>query len=706
MAKPFLLEIGVEEIPAHVVAPSLEALRAAVEALLVEARLLEPGATVRSAGTPRRLVIEASAVLDRQEDREVVALGPAKRAAFDAAGAPTKAAIGFAKSKGLAPEALETVATEKGEYVAARVLERGEAARALLEARLPAVIVGMRFPKSMRWESSGVVFTRPVRWILALLGGETLAFAVADVASGDRTFGHRFLGRGPFPIATPGAYRETLRKAHVIVDHAERRALIEKGLHAAAQSLGGRLVVDDELVDEVTFLVETPGVLAGRFDPRHLVLPREVIATAMKAHQRYFTVEDAAGKLLPNFLSVVNLPPGDAERDATVRAGNERVLAARLEDAEFYWREDQKTPLREKVPLLDRVVWQEALGTVGEKARRIGALGEEIAAAFGADVVKIVEEAAPLAKADLVTDMIQDGKEFTKLQGLMGYYYALPNEREPVAQTIREHYLPRFPGDALPVLPSGVSMSIADKMDTIVGCFGVGFAPTGSQDPYALRRLARGVLQTYRSENEWAPQLGQVSYVNLIGRSIQLYGDKLKVDRGKLAQDVAVFFNDRLENMLAESGISHDAVQAALAVTTNPKDVEARARAIDAARQTPDFERLAVGFKRVANILKGAEHTGAPDPARFSEPQESALHDAVAKAARAVDAPLAAHRYDEVMQHLLATRPAIDAFFDKVLVMADDPAVRANRVALLASVRVLFLRFADISRIVIEGEKK
>lgn len=703
MAKPFLLEIGVEEIPAHVVAPSLEALRAAVEALLVEARLLEPGATVRSAGTPRRLVIEASAVLDRQEDREVVALGPAKRAAFDAAGAPTKAAIGFAKSKGLAPEALETVATEKGEYVAARVLERGEAARALLEARLPAVIVGMRFPKSMRWESSGVVFTRPVRWILALLGGEALVFAVADVASGDRTFGHRFLGRGPFPIATPGAYRETLRKAHVIVDHAERRGLIEKGLHAAAQSLGGRLVVDDELVDEVTFLVETPGVLAGRFDPRHLVLPREVIATAMKAHQRYFTVEDAAGKLLPNFLSVVNLPPGDAERDATVRAGNERVLAARLEDAEFYWREDQKTPLREKVPLLDRVVWQEALGTVGEKARRIAALGEEIAAAFGGDTREVARLAAPLLKADLVTDMIQDGKEFTKLQGFMGREYARASgEPGPVAEAIFEHYLPRFAGDRLPSTPAGAALSIADKLDTIVGCTGVGFAPTGSQDPYALRRLARGILRILRENDAAAP----LDLPALVARAIALYGDKLRVDATKLEADVTGFFKDRLENLLTEEGVSYDAASAAFAVTVNPRDVEARARAIDAARQTPDFERLAVGFKRVANILKGAEHTGAPDPARFSEPQESALHDAVAKAARAVDAPLAAHRYDEVMQHLLATRPAIDAFFDKVLVMADDPAVRANRVALLASVRVLFLRFADISRIVIEGEKK
>ena len=588
----------------------------------------------------------------------------------------------------------------------ARVLERGEAAQTLLAASMPALIGGLRFPKSMRWESSGVVFTRPVRWLLALLGDAPLTFRFADVVSGAQTHGHRFLGRGPHRVPSPQSYREILRAAHVVVDHAERRASIASALHAAAESIGGRLVEDDDLLDEVTFLVETPGVIAGAFDRRHLVLPREVIATAMKAHQRYFTVEDTSGRLLPSFLSVVNMPTGaagDRERDATVRAGDERVLAARLEDAEFYWREDQKTPLRDKVPLLDRVVWQEALGTVGEKARRIQTLGEGLARGASAPVQEAVRRGALLAKADLVTDMIQDGKEFTKLQGFMGREYARASgEPEEIAQAIFEHYLPRFGGDRLPATPAGAILSVADKIDTITGCFGVGFAPTGSQDPYALRRLARGVLRIFRESDvaaEW--QLPA-----LVARSVALYGEKLRTPPDKLVADVMGFFNDRLENLLTEAGVSYDAVLAALAVTDSPRDVEPRARAIDAFRASPDFERLAVGFKRVSNILKGVERVERLDAGRLAEDAERQLHAAVEKAAREIAAPLAAHDYDGVMRLLLGLRPAIDTFFDKVLVMADDAAVRANRLALLAEVRALFLRFADLSRIVIEGEKK
>jgi glycyl-tRNA synthetase beta chain len=706
VTKPFLLEIGVEEVPAHVVKPSAEALRDGLRALLEEARLLAPGAGVTCAGTPRRLVAEASGVLERQEDREVVALGPAKRASFDNSGAPTKAAIGFARSRGLEPAQLEVVATEKGEYVAARVLERGEAADALLAASMPALIGSLRFPKSMRWESTGAVFTRPVRSLLALLGDAPLSFRFADVESGTVTHGHRFLGRGPHRVPSPALYREILRGAHVIVDHDERRESIARALAAAAESIGGRVALDEDLLDEVTFLVETPGVIAGSFDRRYLDLPREVIATAMKAHQRYFTVEDASGRLLPNFLSVVNIPTGaagDRERDATVRAGNERVLVARLEDAEFYWREDQKTALRDKVPLLDRVVWQEALGTVGEKARRIQTLGESLARGTSASAQEAVRRGALLAKADLVTDMIQDGKEFTKLQGFMGREYARASgEPEEIAEAIFEHYLPRFGGDRLPATPAGTILSVADKIDTITGCFGVGFAPTGSQDPYALRRLARGVLRIFRESDvatDWDLRA-------LVTQSVALYGEKLRVAPDELASDVMSFFEDRLENLLTEAGVSYDAALAALAVTTSPRDAEPRARAIDAFRASADFERLTIGFKRVSNILKGVERVDRLDAARLAEDAERQLHAAVEKAAREIAKPLAAHDYESVMRLLLSLRPAIDAFFDKVLVMTDDATVRANRLALLAEVRSLFLRFADLSRIVIEGEKR
>jgi glycyl-tRNA synthetase beta chain len=645
--------------------------------------------------------VEASGVLERQEDREVVSLGPAKRAAFDASGNATKAAAGFARSRGIAVDALETVATEKGEYVAARVLEKGETAAALLEARLPALILALRFPKVMRWEPSGAAFTRPLRWILALLGEAPLRFRVADVESGRATRGHRFLAPGPIEVRSPVEYEGALRRAHVVVDAGERRGAIEAALGAAARAAGGRLVSDEELLDQVAFLVETPGVLAGSFDARYLNLLPDIVKTAMKQHQRYFCVEDAEGRLLPRFLSVVNVPADDAARLAIVRAGNERVLAARLEDAEFYWEEDQKTPLRAKVPLLDRVVWQERLGTVGEKARRIERLALHLAEKESPQTRDVVKKAAPLLKADLVTEMIQDGKEFTKLQGLIGREYAnRSGEPTEVAEAIYEHYLPRFAGDDLPLTSTGAVLSVADKIDTIVGCFGVGLVPTGSQDPFALRRLARGVLRIFRgSDSQWELEV-------IVKAAIEEYKGKLAAEPARLTADVIAFFDDRLKNLLAEGGLTYDAVDAALAVTRRPKEVEERARAIDAFRGSPDFERLAIGYKRVANILKGTEKTAAVDAKRFAEAPEGALHEALVRASAAITKPLAERRYRDVMETLLGLRGVIDTFFDKVLVMAEDPRLRANRLALLGEVRDLFLRFADLSRIVIEGESR
>ncbi len=702
MAKPFLLEIGVEEVPAGYIPPALEQLRADTEQLLGELRLLAPGARVRSLGTPRRLVVEASGVHERQEDREVVSLGPAKRAAFDAAGNATKAAAGFARSRGVAVEALETVATEKGEYVAARVLEKGETSAALLAARLPALIASLRFPKSMRWEAGGASFTRPVRWILALLGETSLRVRFADVESGRTTRGHRFLAPGPFEVRSPAEFESVLRRAHVVVDPDERRRSIEAALAAAAREAGGRLVPDPNLLDEVTFLVETPGALAGRFDARYLNLPREIVETAMKQHQRYFSVEDAEGRLAPRFLSVVNVPGDDAARLAMVRAGNERVLAARLEDAEFYWEEDQKTPLRAKVPLLDRVVWQEKLGTMGEKARRIERAAARMAQRLSLEVEDTVRKAAPLLKADLVTEMIQDGKEFTKLQGFIGREYAKRSgEPTEVSEAIFEHYLPRFAGDDLPKTPAGAILSVADKLDTIVGCFGIGLVPTGSQDPFALRRLARGVLRILREKN-WDADAGELAWISLAE-----YGDKIPAEkRGSIDSAVRPFLDDRLKNHLVEEGLAYDSIDAALAVSQKPSEVEERARAIDAFRGGPDFERLAIGYKRVANILKGIEKTGGVDPKRFAEAPEGALHEALVRASSDIARPLAERRYRDVMESLLGLRGVIDTFFDKVLVMAEDPKIRANRLALLGEVRDLFLRFADLSRIVIEGEAK
>jgi len=687
-----LFEIGAEEIPASYVLPALEDLERAVRDGLANARLAFESAD--SYATPRRLALVVRGIAARQDDLERDAAGPPAKIAFGPDGAPTKAALGFAKTQGVEVSALEVRETDRGPYVFARVVDRGRAASEVVPGILSAASSSLSFPKTMRW-GPDARFARPIRWVVATLGGRTLDLVVAGVRAGDETRGHRAWSPGPHRV-TPADYVEVLGKHFVVVDHRERRALIEREAQARAAECSGRLVKDDALLDEVTFLVERPTVFAGRFDERFLALPRDVIIAAMKGHQRYFAVESASGALLPHFLCVMNGPPDHADG---VRRGNERVLVSRLDDAEFYWHEDTKSSLADKVESLRKVVWLEGLGSLYEKTGRIEALSKTIAAALGAKDAGNAARAARLAKADLVTEMVKDGKEFTTLQGVMGREYArVSGEPEPVALAVYEHYLPRFAGDGLPSSESGTIVSIADKLDSIAGCFSAGLVPSGSQDPYALRRQAIGVVRLI-DEKGLRLRLGDVVRAAVAGYAAA-GGRSAEVESGVLE-----FLRQRARNYFMDEGFAYDLVDAVLEASFDDlAGVRSRLVALSHFRANEDFAGLVIGARRVNNILKGQGALPLA-PERLTEPAEKGLEAAARAAAARVTDAVGRGDFDAAVRELLGLRRPIDAFFDGVMVMVDDEAVRNARLGLLAFVRGLFLTIADFARVVLEGEE-
>jgi glycyl-tRNA synthetase beta chain len=687
-----LFEIGAEEVPASYVLPALADLDRAVRDGLSNARLGFESAD--SYATPRRLALVVRGIAARQDDLERDAAGPPAKIAFGPDGAPTKAALGFAKTQGVEVSALEVRETDRGPYVFARVTERGRAASDVIPGVLSAAVASLSFPKTMRWGPEAR-FARPIRWIVASLGGRTLDLAVAGVRAGDETRGHRAWSPGPHRV-TASDYVEVLGKHFVVADHRKRRALIEREAEARAAECGGRLVKDDALLDEVTFLVESPTVFAGRFDERFLALPRDVIIAAMKGHQRYFAVESAAGGLLPHFLCVMNGPPDHVDG---VRRGNERVLVSRLDDAEFYWHEDTRSSLADKVESLRKVVWLEGLGSLYEKTDRLEALSKTIAAALGAKDAGSAARAARLAKADLVTEMVKDGKEFTTLQGVMGREYArVSGEPETVALAVYEHYLPRFAGDGLPSSESGTILSIADRLDSIAGCFSAGLVPSGSQDPYALRRQAIGVIRLI-DEKGLRLGLGGVvraavaGYPAAAGRTAEVEGGVLE------------FLRQRARNYFMDEGFAYDLVDAVLEASFDDlAGVRSRLAALSHFRANEDFAGLVTGARRVNNILKG-QPAQPLAPERLVEPAEKALEAAARSASARVTDAVGRGDFDAAVRELLGLRLPIDSFFDGVMVMVDDEAVRNARLGLLAFVRGLFLTVADFARVVLEGEE-
>lgn len=686
MTRDLLLEIGTEEIPSSDMASILQHLEVRACRLFEEQRIVFSGA--RTLGTPRRLTLHIERLEQNQGDliREVV--GPSKAVAFDRDGHPTKAAFGFAKAQAVPVEDLHVKTLDRGEYVVATIVERGARLEEMLPVLLPRLITSLSFSKSMRWGQGAFRFVRPIRWLVALYGGRVIPFEVDGIESGNKTYGHRFLSRGQFRVRSFQDYLERLEGRHVIVDHHRRRELVRQLAEEAAAEVGGKPVFDDELMEIVTHLVEYPTAVCGRFEQEYLSLPREVIMTPMRKQQRYFPVADDTGALLPYFVTISNTKAKDM---GVIRAGNERVLKARLKDATFFFKDDRKVRLRDRVSQLKGLTFQERLGTMLEKVGRITELTAYLAEQIAPDQLHDACQAAQLCKVDLVTTMV---KEFPSLQGIMGREYArLSGESAAVAQAIEEHYLPRFAGDRLPESLIGGLVGLADRLDSICGCFGVGLIPSGSEDPYALRRLGQGIIQILLNAGIDLP-LSQP-----IRKSLELFGDRLISPREQVAQEVMEFLGARLQAILVERGVPGDLVEAALSVNAEcVSDARKRAEALAAFRREADFTELTVAFKRIIKILP-KDFSKSVDPKRFVSSAERALHGE-ATTLRAETAHLIqAGDYVRALQLIAAIRPIVDMFFEEVLVMAEDRDLQENRLAVLKEVADLFSGIANFSKI-------
>ncbi len=688
-----LVEIGTEEIPASYLLPACDQLHRDFETFLSENGL--SCRRIRTFYTPRRLALLAEKVPSRQQDKALRILGPPAKVCFDEDGTPTKTLSGFAKSQRIRPSQVRITETEKGEYVCVDKTERGRATTSVLKEFLPELVANLTFPKTMRWTEANFRFARPLRWIAALYGPRVVNFAVAGIRSSKNTRGHRFLSPGRISLTEPRDYLACLRKAYVIADPAERLSKIVTSITEAASEAGGRPVVDDRLLSEVNNLVEYPLSVLGSFDRTYLRLPRDVVLTAMRVHQRYFGVADRRGRLLPNFIAVVT---GDRKHLPIILDGNERVLRARLADALFYWDTDRKVPLGERVSSLKSVVWLEGMGSLYQKGERLESLGAHIASLLDFEGVDVVKRAARLAKADLVTSMIKDGKEFTTLEGRIGMEYALQSgESKDVATAIHEHYLPRFPGDSVPRTTPGIILSVADKLDTIVGGFLSGYTPTGSQDPQGLRRAA-GAVVSLLGEKKISLDL-----VSLVDTTLEAFKKQKLLKAKDIKDEVLQFLQGRIRSWLEEIGFKYDLVDAVVqARCDDPTDALMRARALKALQDSAGFVHLVAAQKRVANILKDAASPGPLHESLLTDRYEIRLFRAVEKLRPAFDKSVVHKDYRKALKHLLSLRKPIDELFDRVLIMSPEEEIRKNRFALLLSTRELFRQIADLSRIVLE----
>ncbi len=695
MGKELLLEIGTEEIPAAFLPKALRDLEEITRGELAANRIRH--GEIRTMGTPRRLFLTADGLAERQDDQVIEKLGPAVRVAFDEQGNPSRAAVGFARGQNLGIADLERVTTEKGEYLCARKKIIGEATEGLLPFILTKVITGIPFRKSMRWSDQEFRFARPIHWILALFDGQIVPFQIANVESGNMSRGHRFMGPDPFMVENLEGYLAGMRKRFVIVDPAERKEIIREETRKAAATVGGHVLPSDELLETVTFLTEYPTVVCGNFDREYLGLPQEVLITTMISHQKYFPVVDESGALLPHFITVNNTLANDP---AVVRRGNEKVIRARLSDARFFFEADRKIPLDRRVADLKKVVFHTLLGTSYEKVMRFQKLAAWIAGRIDPTLACKVDRAALLAKADLDTQMVG---EFAELQGIMGREYALLAGEDPVvAKAIHEHYLPTAAGGNLPETDEGAIVSIADKTDSICGFFGVELIPTGTADPYALRRQALGVINIILDKRY------HFSLGSLVDESLATLGPLLKRPSAETKTAVIEFFKGRYQNQLISQGHPYDVVDAILATGIDSLvAADDKIRAMADFKTHPDFQPLAIAFKRVVNITRGF-HNGVVDPALFSGPEEKHLHEAFLKIRETIltqRGHLAARcprDYAAVLLDLAKLRVPVDAFFEAVLVMAEDEKVRFNRLSLLGEISTLFHDVADFSRIVTE----
>ena len=681
----FLVELGTEELPPKALVKLADAFAQGLIKGLADARLDIGAHHVYAA--PRRLAVHIEALATRQQDTKIQKRGPAVKAAFDADGNPSKAAMGFAKSVGAEIADLERLVTDKGEWLVCNVEQKGSATIDLLPEIVINALAALPIPKRMRWGDKDVEFVRPAHWLLMLLGSEVVPASIMGLTSDRKTRGHRFHSNGELSIQTPGQYLSTLREqGKVIADFNERRQLIEDGVTKTAAEISGRAVIDESLLDEVAGLVEWPVPVAGNFDEKYLEIPSEVLITTMKDNQKYFPLLDNNGKLLPKFITISNIESTDVEK---VRGGNEVVIRPRLADAMFFWQQDRKKKLLDHEATLKTVVFQTRLGTVFEKTVRVGALAEKIAQLIGADKAH-TKRAVQLSKCDLMTEMVG---EFPSVQGIMGEYYAnLEGEPAAVSKALSEQYLPRNADDVLAETAVGQTLAIADRLDTLVGIFGIGQKPTGVKDPFALRRLSLAVLRTM-IESELELDLEE-----LLKHAARSLGDKIDAD--KTVAEVFDFMQERLRAYYSAQGISPQIFDAVAAVRpTSPVDFGRRVNAVRAFNQLPEAQSLAAANKRTNNILKkNAGSQGASiDTALFESKIETELHDALVQSKAIVEPLFGAGKYTEALQALAKLREPVDSYFDEVMVMAEDTAVRENRLAVLADMRKLFSHVADLS---------
>lgn len=687
MARDLVFEIGTEELPSKPLYGAIEQLTVAVPKALDEARLEYD--SIRVMGSPRRLVVLVSDLAEQQDDAVQNHKGPASKAAFDADGKPTKAAEGFARGKGVPVESLQVIEDDNGSYVWATVEVKGVSAGEVLPGLLARLAEGIEWPKSQRWGDGDARFSRPVRSLLALFGAEVVPVAFAGLIAGRVTYGHRFLSAGAIDVPAAEDYAVALERGKVVADHLERAKLLREGIETVAAQLGARAVVEEKTFSEVVNLVEWPTVAAGTFDEEFLAVPREILENAMGSHQRYFPVETADGSLTNRFIVAHN---GDPSRTDAIVAGHQRVIRARLSDAAFFYREDLHEPLEAYVSRLDTIVFQEKLGTLGDKVRRMERAASEIAALIDAapDETAFAVRAAHLCKADLVTSAVV---EFTDLQGVMGGYYATASgESEGVSRAIVDHYKPRFAGDELPATVAGRIVAIADKLDTIAGIFAAGMAPTGSADPYGLRRGAIGVLQTVLGGTS-------VRLDDLIGVAVSGYDGVLPFESTALGQAIHEFFVGRLEGILRDRGHAYDTVDAVLAVSAgDPADALARCDSLTAFRAaSDDMEDLSIAYTRAKNLAK--PDLGSAANRAIMGTEELELADSLDIAEKVAAELMDARAYSALLEAYAGLRAPIDAFFEGVLVMDPDEAVRDNRLRLLNRFVALFGRFADFSRL-------
>jgi len=681
----FLVEIGTGELPP-------KALRLLSEAFLSNTRAAFESAgltfdSIEAFATPRRLAVRAMGLVESQPDKSVEKTGPAVAAAFDKDGNPTPAAAGFARSCGVAVDQLERAEKDGVLKLVFRSIAKGSQTRTLIPEIIAKALSSLPIPKKMRWGASREEFVRPVHWVVMLFGNQVIPAQILGINAGGISRGHRFMHPAPVPILAAADYEASLRAAKVLVNYEERKSLIRTLVETEGARLNARVVIEDDLLEEVTSLVEWPVALTGRFDEHFLDVPSEALISSMKSHQKCFYLLDSKGALLPNFITLSNIESTDP---AQVIAGNERVIRPRLSDAKFFFDTDRKTSLEARTEQLKTIVFQQELGTVYEKSQRISRLCIAIAMELHADEI-MCERAAQLGKADLVTSLVS---EFAELQGIAGYYYALHDgEPREVALALNEQYMPRFSGDQLPTTLTGSVLAIADKLDTIVGLFAIGQPPTGSKDPFALRRAALGILRIIVEKELNLDLLSSI-------RVACAQYSKLSLKEG-LDMQVFDFLLERFKAWYQSEGISAEVFQSVLAIKpTRPLDFNLRVHAVHQFSQRPEAQSLASANKRVSNILQkqaGGDGSKAIDPGLFKHQSETALAH-VLERCRSETSPLfASRKYAEGLEVLASSKAAIDAFFDGVLVMDDDLAVRQNRINILGELRSLFLEVADIS---------